>query len=446
MLEQAAPRGREEGARACAARRSRRARDERARVRRPARGGALEELAKRRGRRLPRRLRRRAHEDHHGPLRGGLGHGRAGWQAHVRGEGSRSRPLARGHRALRDRGQSGRHRPEPPGVRDRGRGKKPVGPIRDGAAVMFFNFRGDRAIEISRAFEDATFTEFDRGPAPRRLLRRHDAIRRRPHSCRRASSSRPPEIDRTIGEVPRARRRWPARHQRDPEIRARDLLLERQPLGKFDEKLETYVEIPSDTLPFEERPWMKAAEITDRVIAELKTGKHRTRGINYANGDMVGHTGIFESTVIAVEAVDLMPRAARAGRARAGRRADRHRGSRQRRRDVRAGQEGQGRRARRERPAAAEDQPHPQPRCLVTSAASCGWRRQPSRSASAASRRPRCTSWGSKRPRGTCRRCWRRPSAQSTTMRGSSTLQRRGHESCWLLRSLRGATEYEHVA
>ena len=45
--------------------------------------------------------------------------------------------------------------------------------------------------------------------------------------------------------------------------------------GTFDDALETYVEIPSDTLPFEERPWMKAAEITDRLVAELLEGKSR---------------------------------------------------------------------------------------------------------------------------------------------------------------------------
>jgi 2,3-bisphosphoglycerate-independent phosphoglycerate mutase len=65
------------------------------------------------------------------------------------------------------------------------------------------------------------------------------------------------------------------------------------------------VEIPGDTMPFEERPWMKAAEITDRLIAELSTGKFRHARLNYANGDMVGHTGVRDSAILAVEAVDL---------------------------------------------------------------------------------------------------------------------------------------------
>src|SRR5262249_32862945 len=75
--------------------------------------------------------------------------------------------------------------------------------------------------------------------------------------------------------------------------------------GKFDDASETYIEIPSDNVPFEQRPWMKAAEITDRLMRELRTGRHRFARVNYANGDMVGHTGSFDATVIAVETVDL---------------------------------------------------------------------------------------------------------------------------------------------
>ena len=75
--------------------------------------------------------------------------------------------------------------------------------------------------------------------------------------------------------------------------------------GKFDDKLETYIEIPSDVIPFEQRPWMKSAEITDELIRQLKTGAYRALRVNYANGDMVGHTGNYQATITAVEAVDL---------------------------------------------------------------------------------------------------------------------------------------------
>ncbi len=75
--------------------------------------------------------------------------------------------------------------------------------------------------------------------------------------------------------------------------------------SKFNQDLETYVEIKSDLVPFEERPWMKAAEITDCTLQALSSGEHRFLRINYANGDMVGHTGSLEATIAAVQAVDL---------------------------------------------------------------------------------------------------------------------------------------------
>jgi 2,3-bisphosphoglycerate-independent phosphoglycerate mutase len=73
--------------------------------------------------------------------------------------------------------------------------------------------------------------------------------------------------------------------------------------NKFDG--ETYQEVPSDVVPFEQRPWMKAAEIADAMIEALKSGQYRTLRCNFANGDMVGHTGSFRAATMAIEAVDL---------------------------------------------------------------------------------------------------------------------------------------------
>jgi 2,3-bisphosphoglycerate-independent phosphoglycerate mutase len=75
--------------------------------------------------------------------------------------------------------------------------------------------------------------------------------------------------------------------------------------GKFDEKLETYIEVRSDIVPFEQRPWMKAAEITDKVVEAIGSGQYRFIRLNFANGDMVGHTGVYQAAQLAVETVDL---------------------------------------------------------------------------------------------------------------------------------------------
>lgn len=76
-------------------------------------------------------------------------------------------------------------------------------------------------------------------------------------------------------------------------------------LGKFSENLETFEEILSDKVSFDERPWMKSAEVADAVISAIDSDKYDFIRCNFPNGDMVGHTGSFFATIIAVEAVDL---------------------------------------------------------------------------------------------------------------------------------------------
>jgi len=75
--------------------------------------------------------------------------------------------------------------------------------------------------------------------------------------------------------------------------------------GKFSEELEDYVEIPSDRVPFEQRPWMKCAEIADYVINAIENGPYRFIRLNFPNGDMVGHTGVFQAVVCGLEGMDI---------------------------------------------------------------------------------------------------------------------------------------------
>ena len=63
--------------------------------------------------------------------------------------------------------------------------------------------------------------------------------------------------------------------------------------------------MPSDNVPFDQRPWMKSAEVTDALLAAIRSDRYGFLRINYANGDMVGHTGNFRAAEIAMEAVDL---------------------------------------------------------------------------------------------------------------------------------------------
>jgi len=226
-----------------------------------------------------------------------------GWRAHVLG-------AARAFPSTRAAVET--FRAEKPGVIDQdlpaftivdAQGK-PVGPIEDGAGVVLFNFRGDRAIELSRAFEEADFAEFERERVPDVLfagMMQYDGDAKIPKHY----LVQPPLIERTLGEYLVRNGVTQLALSETQKYGHVTYFWNGNRSGKFDAALETYVEVPSDRVSFDERPWMKAAEITDVLIEQLTSGKFRHARLNFANGDMVGHTGKLDAAVIAVEAVDL---------------------------------------------------------------------------------------------------------------------------------------------
>lgn len=182
--------------------------------------------------------------------------------------------------------------------------KQPVGRIADGDAVIMFNFRGDRAIEITRAFCDETFPAFDRGARPRVFyagMMQYDGDLHLPAHFLVA----PPAIARPMGELLAEAGTTQLAISETQKYGHVTYFWNGNRSGKFDDHTETYIDIPSDVVPFEQRPWMKCAEITDRLLTELRTGRHAFARVNYPNGDMVGHTGNMAATILAVEAVDL---------------------------------------------------------------------------------------------------------------------------------------------
>ena len=205
----------------------------------------------------------------------------------------------------------------------------PIGPIQDGDAVVLFNFRGDRALEISQAFERDDFPQFERERRPDVLyagMMEYDGDLHIPGEYLVA----PPAIDHTLGEIManngvtqlaaaetqkygHVTYFWngnctgvyeptEGRYVSAPgEVVSCDLY----EAVTRSSSLETFVEVPSDRVPFEQRPWMRAAEVTDAVIDQMRSGRFRFVRVNYANGDMVGHTGDRGATILAVSAVDL---------------------------------------------------------------------------------------------------------------------------------------------
>ncbi|MDO4759511.1 MAG: 2,3-bisphosphoglycerate-independent phosphoglycerate mutase [Candidatus Saccharibacteria bacterium] len=179
-----------------------------------------------------------------------------------------------------------------------------VGLVKDGDSMIYYNFRADRAIEIAQAFTYEDFPYFDRGTENNRRLKVFFA-----GMTEYNSDTHVPEY-RLVEPV---KIKEPLNQWLGKQGLAQLAVAENVKFGHITyyfngnsyEKapLEEQIEIASDTKPFNERPWMKAAETTDVLLENLERFKFVR--VNYAGGDMVGHFGEMESTMVAVEAIDL---------------------------------------------------------------------------------------------------------------------------------------------
>lgn len=179
----------------------------------------------------------------------------------------------------------------------------PVGTIEDGDAVVLFNFRADRCVEISKALEYETFSHFDRKRWPKTLfagLMQYDGDLKLPTRF----LVPPPAINKTSGEFLAKNGKSTFVCSETQKFGHVTFFWNGNRSGYFDEKLETYVEIPSDAVPFNEIPEMKAREICEAGKEALRSRKFDQVRINFANPDMVGHTGDLKATVTACTLVD----------------------------------------------------------------------------------------------------------------------------------------------
>ena len=225
-----------------------------------------------------------------------------GWKTHVLGEG---RQFASAEEAVKTyRAETGVIDQDLPAFVIAKDGK-PVGTVEDGDSFIFFNFRGDRSLEISRTFDEGeSFDKFDRVRHPNVVYAGMLEYDGDLHIPSRYLVS-PPEITNTLGEYLAGSGISQLAISETQKYGHVTYFWNGNRSGKFSEELETYIEVPSDVIPFEQRPWMKCAEITDKLIECLESGKYRYLRVNFPNGDMVGHTGSLLATVCSMEALDL---------------------------------------------------------------------------------------------------------------------------------------------
>ena len=226
-----------------------------------------------------------------------------GWYTHVLGEGRAFASASEAVKTYREEYKVIDQDLPPFVIAEDG---KPVGTIEDGDSVIFYNFRGDRSIEISKAFDApvGAFDKFDRKRVPSVVYAGMLEYDGDLHIPQRYLVS-PPEITNTMSEY--------LANAGVPQLAISETqkyghvtyFWNGNRSGKFSEELETYIEIPSDVVPFEQRPWMKCAEITDRLIECIESGEYKYLRVNFPNGDMVGHTGSLLATRCSMEALDI---------------------------------------------------------------------------------------------------------------------------------------------
>ena len=177
------------------------------------------------------------------------------------------------------------------------------GTIEDNDSVIFFNFRGDRAIEISRAFTEKDFNKFDRIRVPNVYyagMLQYDSEVKIPEHFLTA----PPNITNTLTEQLIKYNINEYAVSETQKYGHVTYFWNGNKIDKFSEELETYEKVDSDIIPFDQAPTMKATLITDKLINAIKSNKYDFLRCNYPNGDMVGHTGNYEATVKGLEKVD----------------------------------------------------------------------------------------------------------------------------------------------
>jgi len=224
----------------------------------------------------------------------------AGWRTHVQGIG---RQFASAKDAIETyRAETGCIDQDLPAFVV-ARSGEPVAKIANGDSVILFNFRGDRAQEISIAFDSKEFDKFDRGDYTGVRfagMLQYDGDLNIPENY----LVQPPVITNTLTEVLCAAGVKEYAVSETQKYGHVTYFWNGNRSGKVNESLEDYEEVPSDVIPFEQAPAMKSKEITEKMLAAMASGKYGFIRCNYPNGDMVGHTGVMEAVITGMECVD----------------------------------------------------------------------------------------------------------------------------------------------
>ncbi|TYO96622.1 phosphoglycerate mutase [Geothermobacter ehrlichii] len=220
------------------------------------------------------------------------------WRALTRGEGEAATDSAQAIASAYAAGQTDEF-VEPRVIQADGLA---VGPVRSGDGVIFFNFRADRARELTRVFNEREFSGFDRGEVPDLAawvcLTEYDETFGLPIAF-------PPESYADIlGEVLARAGKTQLRIAETEKYAHVTFFFNGGGEEPFPGEKRILIPSPQEVATYDQKPEMSAREVTNTVIREIESGAHDVIVLNFANPDMVGHTGVMEAAVRAMETVD----------------------------------------------------------------------------------------------------------------------------------------------
>ncbi len=174
-------------------------------------------------------------------------------------------------------------------------------PVQDGDAIIFANFRPDRARQLTRAFTDADFDGFERAVYPK--FSSFVTFTEFASDIKADVAFPPIALSNTLGEVLAKQGKKQLRIAETEKYAHVTFFFNGGEEALFDGEERELIPSPN-VATYDLQPEMSAPEVTDKLVEVIEAGKYDTIICNFANGDMVGHSGIFSAAVKAVEAVD----------------------------------------------------------------------------------------------------------------------------------------------
>ena len=176
--------------------------------------------------------------------------------------------------------------------------------LQDGDAALFMNFRADRARELTRAFVLDDFDGFQRPTRPRPANGSLVTMTQYAADIPAPAAFPPTDLPNTLGEVMEQRELTQLRIAETEKYAHVTFFFSGGREAEFKGETRILVPSPQDVRTYDEKPEMSAVEVTDHLVEAIESGTFDLMVCNYANGDMVGHTGDFDAAVAAIEAVD----------------------------------------------------------------------------------------------------------------------------------------------